>query len=213
LAVKPLPTALLLVAALAVAAVADKERPTPQAEADIEALKDAGIQPDEAELEYLRDLHLAPVTPRQIRELIAQLASDNFGHREDAARRLSARAGLARTELDRASRSTDPEVARRAKSILADYDAGTDRRDATLLAVLREVTRRKTPGAVPLLLDVLPLCRRYDLRQAAERALTAAARPEDFGPLRRALGAGGDGVRLAAAVALLDRSDRRALPV
>jgi hypothetical protein len=207
---KPLLAALLLSAGAL--AVAGGGPPTPRAGADIQTLRDYGIRPDdEGLLAYLRGLHPGPEARRQIDRLIAQLGSDGYAEREQASRRLSALAGVARADLERASRGPDAEVTRRARAILADHDAEADRPTEVLLAALHEVARRKTPGAVPPLLGALPLCRRPGLRQAAERALAAAARAEDSGSLRRALGDRDEGVRLAAAVALFDLGDRRSL--
>jgi hypothetical protein len=204
--VKTLTAALVLLAALATAD-ATEDPLTPQAQ----TLKDAGIRPDDAGLrEYLKSLSPSPEVRREIGVLIAQLGSEDFARRDEASRRLTALAGVARADLERASRDQDREVARRAKDLLTE----AERREAALVrAALREVTRRKTPGAVPLLLDNARVWEQFDTRQAAERALTAAARPEDAEALRRALGAANEAVRLAAAVALLDQGDRRALPV
>jgi hypothetical protein len=206
---KPLITILLL-AGLAAAAATEDPLP-PQAQADVQTLKDAGIQPDDAGLrKYLRSLSPSPEVRKEIAGLIAQLGSEDFVRREKASRRLTELVGLAGADLEKASRDEDREVARRAKAILAD-DAGADRRAEVLLAALREVTRRKTPGVVPSLLETLPRLRRFDLRQAAGRALAATARPEDAEALRRALESQDESVCLAAAVILLDHGDRRAL--
>jgi hypothetical protein len=206
---KPL-TTILLLAGLAAAAATEDPLP-PQAQADVQTLKDAGIRPDDAGLrEYLRSLNPSAEVRREIGVLIGELGSEDFAQREAASRRLTALAGMARPELEQASRDKDQEVARRAKDLLAKA-AEADHGDEVQLAALREVSRRKTQGIVPLLLETLPRLRRFDLRQAAGRALAATARPEDAEGLRRALGPGDESVCLAAAVVLLDRGDRRAL--
>jgi hypothetical protein len=108
---------------------------------------------------------------------------------------------FARPELEKARGSTDREVARRAKALLDQEAADADRRADTLLAVLREVGRRKTAGAVSALLDVFPLCERPDLRQAAGQGLATVARPADTEILRQALKSPDPHIRTAAVAA------------
>jgi hypothetical protein len=207
-------SAVVLGAAAVVLVAADRAAPPPQAEADIKALNEAGIDlTDGGLLGYLRGMQATPEVRREIKVLIFRLASSQFEEREDSSRRLAALAVLARADLEEARRSKDPEAARRARAILADLEAGAARREATLFASLREVHRRKTPGAVPLLLGAPPVWERPRLCEAAERALMAACRPADAEALRRALDSPDRHVRLAAAVTLLNRGDRRSLPV
>jgi hypothetical protein len=227
----------LLLLAGSAACAAALAGPAGRAEAD------AGVSPDDARLlAYLRGLQPTPEAQEEVKALIARLGSDSFDQREEASRRLTALARFARPELEKAGRSTDREAARRANAILADDVADADRRGAALMAALREIARRKTPGVVGPLLGAIPLCDRPDLRRAAGQALAAAARPADAEALQKALaspdpnvrtaavvaydaalGHGGreelatrlsdrdDGVRLATALALLNRGDRRAL--
>lgn len=136
------------------------------------------------------------------------MASDKFAEREDANRRLTALARFAHTELERASRSTDAEVARRAGAILARVD----QREVAHLAVLREVTRRKTPGAVPVLLDAPRVWERPRLREVAEEVLAAANSYADLEALKRGMDLSNDHARVAVAQILLNRGDRQALP-
>jgi hypothetical protein len=207
---KPL---LLGVFLLAIAPLRAADKPS-LADADAQTLKDTGIAADdEGLLEYLRGLAPSPEERREIKALIGHLGSDDFHRREEASRRLTALAGIARTELEEASRSKDLEVARRAGAVLADHEAGAAQREGVLLAVLREVARRKTRGAIPLLLDAPPVWERPRLRDAAEWALAAAGRPADAEALLRGLDSLHSHVRLAAALTLLNRGDRRALPV
>jgi hypothetical protein len=225
------------------------EPPRPQAadwlaDHDAQTLKAAGIRADDAGLlAYLSSFRPPQVNPRLVRELVADLGHDDFTRRERATRRLTPIAGLARAELEQASRSKDAETARRAKAILDDYQARGALREDALPATLREVARRKTAGAVSLLLDLPAVWERPDRCKAAARALAASARPADTPALRRALNAsdphvrtaaiaaydsvqgdgasgelrrlltdGNEAVRLAAALALLNRGDRRAFP-
>jgi outer membrane protein assembly factor BamB len=156
---------------------------------------DAGL------LAFLRGMHPTHQVQKDIQALIPRLGSDSFAEREEAMRRLTALARFARPELSKASHSTDREVARRAKAILAEDTDDADRRGAALLAALRAITRRKTPGAVPPLLGAIPFCDRADLRTAAGQALAAAARPADADALRPALASPDPNVRTAAAAA------------
>jgi hypothetical protein len=204
-----LPLASVLLVFALPAAAAEKDF---LAEADVRTLKDADVRADdEGLLAYLRGLKPGSEVRRQIKGLIASLGSDSFAEREEATRRLTALAVAARLDLEQATHSSDREVARRAKAILDEYDAAADDSDMVLLAVLREVARRHTPGAIPVLLDIPQLWERHDFRAAAEKAMTASARREDADALRQALGWRSAYVRLAAAVTLLNRGDRQAL--
>jgi hypothetical protein len=195
------------------------ELPRPQAadwlaEHDAQTLKAAGIRRDDAGLlAFLGTLRPPPVDRRHVAELVAQLGHDDFTRREQATRRLTQIAGLARGELERASKSKDREVARRARAILDEYEAGAALREDALLAALREVTRMKMAGAVPALLETPLVWERTDFRKAAEKALNACYRPADAEALKRTLGAPNPHRRAAAAVCLLNRGDRRSLAV
>jgi HEAT repeat protein len=206
--------AAVVLAAGAAVLAAERAATPPQVEADIKALKEARVDPTDAGLlKYLVGLRPTPEVRQAIKRLLAQLASENFDQREEAGRRLAGLAGLARTELEGASRGKDPEVARRAKTILADHEAGAARREAVLLAALREVTRRKVAGVGPLLLEAPAVWERPRVREAAERVLAVADGPADVAALRRALDAPDGHVRFAAALTLLNHGDRGALPV
>jgi hypothetical protein len=206
-----LPLASILLAIAVPAAPAETD---PVAEADAKTLKEAGIRADDSGLlKYLRGLNPDPDAGRHVKELIAQLGSDEFIRREQTARRLTALAGLALPELQQAGRGNDPEVAQRARTILAEYDASVRQREDILLAVLREVTRRRTPGAVPRLLNTPQVWQRQDFRLAAEKALSGSARTTDRQALRLALKERDEYVRMAAAITLLNQADRLSLPV
>jgi hypothetical protein len=183
-----------------------------QAEADAQTLKAAGIQlSDDGILAYLRSLRPLPQATVQVKDLIARLGSDRYVEREKATQRLAALAAFARPDLEQASRSTDREVARRAKAILDDYEAEGTLRETAVLAALREIARRKSPGAVSVLLETPQIWQRHDFRQAADKALGAVARLADEETLWQTLLDHNDRLRLAAAVALLNRGDRRSL--
>src|SRR5262249_49496221 len=129
----------------AVAAVLVAASP-PQAGGGGQTLEDGGVDPRGEGLP--KDGGGRPPTPPGrpgIKGLAAQRASDNCDGREEASGGLAPLAGLARKELEEASRGKDPEVARRARDILN----GEVHWEGTLLAALREVTRRQPPGAVP----------------------------------------------------------------
>jgi hypothetical protein len=205
-----LPLASILLAAALPAAAAE---PNTLAEADAKTLKEAGLTADnDSLLRYLRGLKPGADVRRQVKGLVAGLASNRFEEREEASRRLTELAGFAKGELEQARRSTDREVARRAKAILDAFAAEADRRGDVLLAVLREIGRRKSPGAVPLLLETPQAWDRADLRRAAEKVLADATRPEDMAALLKALDSPNSYTRIAAAITLLNRGDRRALP-
>jgi hypothetical protein len=184
------------------------------AEHDAQTLKAARIASTDAGLlAYLGGLRPPPGIRRQVQELAAKLGDDNFTTREQATRQLTKLAAFARSELEQAARSNDREVARRAKAILAEYEAGADFRYDALVAVLREVARRRTPGAVPVLLATPQAWEGNERRRAAEKALAASFQLSDIEALTRALNDSNLSVRLAAAVTLLDHEGRHALPV
>jgi hypothetical protein len=193
--------------------VATAEGP-PTKEADAQTLKAAGIPADDRGLlAFLGGLRRPPGARTQVEDLVAQLGDANFTRREAATRELTKLAGFARPDLERAARRSDRETARRATAILAEYEAGAELREDTVLAVLREVARRKTAGAVPLMLTTPQLWGRSDFRKAAERALNSCVGSADLEALRQALNAPNLLLREAAAVCLLNQGDRRSLAV
>jgi hypothetical protein len=207
-----LSVAIILEAVVLVAA--DRAADPPQVEADIKTLKEAGVEASDAGLlKYLVGLRPTPEIRQEIAALVGRLASEDFAQREKATRRLAALAGLALAELEGASRGKDPEVARRAKAILAEHQTGADRLEVVLLAALREIGRRKVAGAGPLLLEAPAVWERPRVREAAERVLAVADRPADVEAIEQALRASDGHVRFAAALTLLNHGDRRALAV
>jgi hypothetical protein len=192
---KPLLAVLFLGGAAAALVAAERAAKPPLDAGDVRILKGAGVRADdEGLLAYFRDL-------QHVQALVGRLGSDSYAEREEATRRLTALGGVAWAQLDRASRSADPEIARRASSLLARCEAAAPLAEDALLAALREVARRKMPGAVAPLLDASPLWERPDLRRAAAAALAAYARPGDADALRRALASPNPHLRTAAVVA------------
>jgi hypothetical protein len=184
------------------------------ADSDAKTLHAAGVRADDAGLlAYLGSLRPLDGVRRQVKELVGHLGDDNFPSREQAMRQLTKLAAFAVDELQEASRGSDREVARRAKAILAEYEAGADQREDVLLAVLRTLARKKTVGAVPVLLDTPTAWERRDFRKAAEKSLNACYRPADAEALTRSLHAVNPHLRAAAAVCLLNQGDRRSLAV
>jgi hypothetical protein len=206
--------AVVLAAVAAVVVASDKEvAKSPQAEADIKTLEDAIEANNEGLLTFLRSMRVTPERRRDIAALVGRLGGKTFDEREDAAHRLADIADIARPHLEEASRGKDREVARWAQAILEQHQAGAARREAVLLAVLREVARRKVAGAGPALLEAPTVWEWPRVREAAERALAVAVRPADVEAIRKALDAPDGHVRFAAALTLLNRGDRRALAV
>ncbi|MDF3129989.1 hypothetical protein P0Y35_12345 [Kiritimatiellaeota bacterium B1221] len=63
------------------------------------------------------------LSKKEFDQLITEMGTGNFKQREEAERRLTAHVGLYRRELELAARGADPELKRRAKSILKVWDA------------------------------------------------------------------------------------------
>ncbi len=104
---------------------------------------------------------------RQLQEAIRQLGNDSFEERESASKRLLSRGSAAVPFLQPARQAADPEVARRAEEILDQIQNGSE--PALLAAAARELARRRSAGAIPVLLHYTP----FALPSAEEDVLSA----------------------------------------
>ena len=174
-------------------------------ETETNTLKAANVSGTGPELlEYLRKRALSAASRERLAGLIRRLASESFAEREAAARDLVAAGPAAVPYLTEATRSTDVEVAQRAKDCL-DKIKG-DPASSVTTAVLRLVAFHRPKGAESVLLDFLPAA--ADPQLAREVRFTLAALAQRDGKPARALveaAEGKDPLRRAAALAALGR--------
>jgi hypothetical protein len=118
-------------------------------------LAKAGVSVEtKALLAYLRKRVPDPKAGEQARKLVAQLGADDFEEREQAQEGLLALGKAAVPELERAAKSSDVEVARRAKECLTRLEVGDD--SALVKAAVRHLVARGAAGTARALLDLLP---------------------------------------------------------
>jgi HEAT repeat protein len=187
--------------------------PAADRETDPDALflKANGIGPDPAGLlAYLRSMRPGDEQKREILRLIEQLGSRRFQTRSEAARRLTSLAVVAIPELQEATRSADLEVRRRATEILARVEKVSR---PLLIAAVRLVGKRKTPGAAPVLLELLASFPEGYTQRLLREALWQASGAEDGKVLRGAIDSGKPEIRAVALVACERALGRRVLPV
>jgi hypothetical protein len=199
-----------------------------------------GIAPDAASLgAHLRGLVLGEKDTSLSLALVPDLASDDPLTRHEAVLRLSALRAPPLDAIREAAASLDPEV-RRVAARLREEWLRRVRKDL-LRAALRTITDERTKGLANDVLAVAPLAREMQLLPAVASALRGTVSEEDLAALRLAAGGGrgesryvavralgaapGAGpdeasrwldaqderLRLASALALADRGDRRCL--
>ncbi len=171
---------------------------------DEQVLKQAEVATnDRALLELLREQVATPARLARVKQLVAQLGDDAFAVREKAEADLLALGAVALPALRAAGKDSDLEVRRRARRLVwrIEKRAGS----AVTAAAVHLLAYRRTPGAVKVLLDLLPTTE-GDLADDIRAALAALAmrtgRPD---PDLLAALAGKDAVRRAAAAAVLGR--------
>ncbi|MEM8886184.1 MAG: HEAT repeat domain-containing protein, partial [Planctomycetota bacterium] len=171
-----------------------------------------GVQPDAPSLRrYLRSLVPEPRRADRMRMLVEDLGAPSPEVRDAALRELATYGDAAISPLRRAAESGDPEVRRRARTLLKH--AASHRRPGLLHAALRTIQARKLPGLVPEILRVIPHARDSFARTSARRALVATAVPEDVPVLLRAATEGPSDARPAAFLALRTVDREAARPV
>jgi hypothetical protein len=183
---------------------------------DEQALRSAGLSADGASLlAAVRKHTLTTETRENVDGLIARLGVDSFAEREKASKQLFALGRVTLLQLREASKHHDPEIARRAKSLIERIEQEPAHH---LPAVaLRLLAVRKPPGAVEALLDYLPYADDEDLAEEVQQSLAALARrdgkPEPA--LRRVLDdpRKAPAIRMRVALALAMAGEREAVPV
>jgi HEAT repeat protein len=188
---------------------------------------------------YLRSLQLTAEERAAAQEALRRLSSPDPAERHDALLRLGALRAPPLAALEEAMESPEPDV-RRAAQRLREEQLGRVRGDV-LRAVLRTVGDERLPGLAAEVLGVAPLAEALGIGRELAGALRGTVRAPDGPLLRdvaargdpparaaavRALGATpgagaddatpflgdrDDKIRLAAALALADRGDRRCL--
>lgn len=164
---------------------------------------------------YLRRLGTDPADEAAARRLIGQLADDDFHVREAATRSLIDMPFVPLKQLQAATTSSDPEVAFRAKSVLADARvkerlADTDRGLRLTAAVLRTIRDKPIQGVTSAILKAIPLLEGDEALQAAYDATAATAGPDDVALLRKHIGDSNVQVRIAAIRGLGRAAGKRA---
>lgn len=163
-------------------------------------LADKGIEPESAGISaYLAQLHPTPELRASAIAQIKKLGDGSFLQREEAMQRLLILPVLDTQALAAAASDADPEVRWRARKIL---QVGRPETERMLFAAFKTIEEKKLFGTLDSLLAAIPLCEKPSLRQQAQMALVAAARPEDAPLLVRAIASDNPQVRAGAAAAL-----------
>jgi hypothetical protein len=175
--------------------------------AEEQALQAAARDEDAAAaLDYFRKRTAAEPQRRTLRALINQLADDDFDVRQKASAELAASGPVAAALLRAAARSSDEEVARRARACLAQV-----RRVQAVPVVLsgvKLVVRQRPPNTVAVLLDYLLFAEDESVAEEI-RASLAALTKRDGRPEPVLLGAleSAESDRRAEAGAVLARAN------
>lgn len=150
-----------------------------------------------------RRLSREPLGPDAVRTLIGRLASRSFRDRQAATRRLVAAGDSALSLLQAATGSRDPEVARRARRVLANRRNLTPAQEWAAARVLAHDRPAGYARALLSRIDIAGAGRRDRLIDAAAPALADSAPAQRT--LREWLGEASAGRRFAAGVLLAGR--------
>ena len=169
-------------------------------DADLAALKEAGIEPDAAGLGgYLDRFVPSDAQTRKVAALVEQLGAETWQKREEATKALAALPVLPRAALERAAESDDPEVRVRAGKLLKQQP---EDRSHLLSAALGAIAKRDIKGLAGRLLAAAPHCTEAQENIRLQEALRATAGTGDAALLRRALTHESPTVRIASLLAL-----------
>lgn len=144
---------------------------------DDDALRAANLFPPDGPklVAYLKQRTVSDPDRGKIADLIGRLKADGFDDRLAAAAELEKYGPAAVGPLKAAAADPDPEVAYRAGQILKRLE--TVPHAAVAAAAVREVVRRKPPGAAGALLGFLPLADSEHLADEIRAALVPLAAP------------------------------------
>ena len=170
-----MPLALRLALPLVLALMAPPTPADDAAAADEQTLRTADLPTDgPGLLDLLRKRILSAADGRRAEALIRELGDDDFDVREKATAELKAMGPPVWSLLRDALQDPDPEVCFRAQRCLTAI-AGADLPAAAQSAVVRTLGRLKPPGAVAVLLAVLPTLDDAELLDDACQALASSA--------------------------------------
>lgn len=166
----------------------------------LSTLEEFGVAPNGGgAVSYLRQLHPSPERQQEASNLIDQLGNRKFHEREAATQQLLRLPNLPIEALAKAAEGSDPEVSWRARQVLQQAQGKSSQ---VIYAALRTIAAEKTAGAIPVLLEAMPLCRQPYLETAALDAIRASATADDRLALTTAMGSDVQDVRVAAAAGL-----------
>lgn len=186
----------LLLAAVCCARVALAAEPSHA----VARLAGYGLTPTTQSLSgYFASLHPSPERAMTLRELIAQLADDDFTRREEAMKQLMRQVGGLGPLLSEAIAGDDAEIRWRAKVVLDSTDVESK---ALLSAAFSAIHEQKVPGLASSLFTAQPLAVDTHQQVLLRRALVATAGESDVPLLRKELKASDPQARLAALLAL-----------
>ncbi len=115
-------------------------------------------------------------TRQKLRSLVSHLGDDSFETRKDASVKLIAFGPRAAGPLREATRSSDSEIAHRARACLQEIGRGRD--SATVVSAVHSAFHLKTDEAVTVLLDYLPFAEDEAVADAVRVGLRDYALPE-----------------------------------
>lgn len=156
------------------AAVAD------EAADSVRLLTEHGIASDTPSiLAYLTTLQPSDKLTKQVSQLVGQLSDPDFKARERASKELASIGEGARSQLQAAVKSSDPETSWRAGKLLQQLDTQeqAQRREMLVLAALKVLKSRHDPAAAEVLLATIPLLTEGTTYHVACEALWASVHP------------------------------------
>ncbi|MCH7728501.1 MAG: HEAT repeat domain-containing protein [Planctomycetes bacterium] len=174
---------------------------SPQPSTYEKVLLEKNIQPDADGLnKYLRALHPGEQQRKRATQLIQELGSvDSYAKREAAMKELLVMPTLPTEMLVKATEGGDPEVRWRARQVLK---IGKPESTRALYAAFRVIEKKKLSATVAAALDAVPLCDKRYMLTTAQRALEAAAAPENAAVLRTGIESENGDLRAVATAAL-----------
>jgi hypothetical protein len=154
---------------------ATAQDPKAAAMTDEEALKAAGLTPDDGKklLEYLKLRTLSESEQGKIAEIIKRFGADSFAERTKATEEVEFFGPAAVGPLKAAERDADPEVAYRAK--LALKKVSKVPHSTVAAAAVRAILKLKPDGAAAALVGFLPLADNEQVADAIREALVGLA--------------------------------------
>lgn len=176
-----------------------------EAKRERELLADAGFKPTaEGSILFLDRLRSNDLTRQKVAQLISRLGHSSFFTRQRATRSLESLGLHAESQLLRASKSDDLEIAFQTQRLLKTIRSGRDPElhDARIVAALGILSRQRHRDTVTTIVDTIPVLSNTKQLKQASLAVWFAARSSDLEKIRAALGSEYPAVRVAAIPAL-----------